>query len=82
MQPEGVELSPDGSIMTTDEILRLVGLFVQAGVTKIRLTGGEPLVLPHAHTDLPSPQHPSLCGFWEISFVVKTAMSWQQHPPS
>jgi len=41
-----VELSPDGSILTTEEIQRLVGLFVGQGVTKIRLTGGEPLVRP------------------------------------
>jgi len=44
MPEEGVDLSPDGEILTTEEILRLAGLFVQQGVTKIRLTGGEPLV--------------------------------------
>ncbi|KAF9976512.1 Molybdenum cofactor synthesis protein 1 [Actinomortierella ambigua] len=44
MPAEGVELSPADSIMTTPEIIRLARLFVQEGVTKIRLTGGEPTV--------------------------------------
>jgi cyclic pyranopterin phosphate synthase len=44
MPAEGVELAPEGSLLTTDEIVRLGSLFVAAGVTKIRLTGGEPTV--------------------------------------
>ncbi|CDK29235.1 unnamed protein product [Kuraishia capsulata CBS 1993] len=44
MPEEGVPLSPDGSLLTTPEIMRLVRLFVSCGVTKIRLTGGEPTV--------------------------------------
>ena len=44
MPSEGVELSPDGKLLTNDEIRRLATLFVKAGVTKIRLTGGEPTV--------------------------------------
>ncbi|KAJ6621143.1 hypothetical protein B0H10DRAFT_2018897 [Mycena sp. CBHHK59/15] len=44
MPSEGVELSPSGHILTNDEILRLAALFVKSGVTKIRLTGGEPTV--------------------------------------
>lgn len=44
MPSEGIELSPQGKILTNDEIIRLAKLFVQAGVTKIRLTGGEPTV--------------------------------------
>ena len=32
------------NLMTADEINTLAGLFVQHGVRKIRLTGGEPLV--------------------------------------
>ena len=31
-------------LLTTDEILRLAGIFVRNGVDKVRLTGGEPLV--------------------------------------
>lgn len=31
-------------LLTTEEILKLAKLFVDEGITKIRLTGGEPLV--------------------------------------
>src|SRR6058998_659475 len=31
-------------LLTFEEIHRLAGLFVRAGVTKIRITGGEPLI--------------------------------------
>jgi len=44
MPPEGVDLSPVGKLLTNDEIFRLARLFVRNGVTKIRLTGGEPTV--------------------------------------
>ncbi|KAK3804585.1 MAG: hypothetical protein JOS17DRAFT_769518 [Linnemannia elongata] len=44
MPAEGVDLSPKDDILTTPEIIRLARLFVQEGVTKIRLTGGEPTV--------------------------------------
>ena len=44
MPSEGVELSPDGKLLTNEEILHLATLFVKSGVTKIRLTGGEPTV--------------------------------------
>ncbi len=44
MPEEGVELTPDADILSTPEIERIARLFVQEGVTKIRLTGGEPTV--------------------------------------
>lgn len=44
MPSEGVELSPNGHILTDEEVVRLAELFVRNGVTKIRLTGGEPTV--------------------------------------
>lgn len=44
MPEEGIDLSPEGKILTNEEILRLASLFVRNGVTKIRLTGGEPTV--------------------------------------
>lgn len=44
MPEEGVPLSPDKDILTTTEIVMLSSLFVSQGVTKIRLTGGEPTV--------------------------------------
>ncbi|KXZ52967.1 hypothetical protein GPECTOR_8g34 [Gonium pectorale] len=42
MPDEGVALTPGGQLLSTPEIMRLARLFVEAGVTKIRLTGGEP----------------------------------------
>ncbi len=44
MPNDGVELSPPNNILSDDEIVRLAQLFVQSGVRKIRLTGGEPTV--------------------------------------
>lgn len=44
MPEEGVPLSPPEHILTTPEIVYLSSLFVDQGVNKIRLTGGEPTV--------------------------------------
>ena len=44
MPEEGVQLSPPAHNLTTPEIVYLSSLFVAQGVTKIRLTGGEPTV--------------------------------------
>ncbi|XP_010414059.1 PREDICTED: cyclic pyranopterin monophosphate synthase, mitochondrial isoform X1 [Camelina sativa] len=44
MPSEGVELTPNSDLLSQSEIVRLAGLFVSAGVNKIRLTGGEPTV--------------------------------------
>ncbi|KAH7923247.1 molybdenum cofactor biosynthesis prote [Leucogyrophana mollusca] len=44
MPSEGIELSPKDHILSDDEVIRLASLFVKSGVTKIRLTGGEPTV--------------------------------------
>jgi len=44
MPADGVALTPAASTLTAGEIGRLAALFVASGVTKIRLTGGEPLV--------------------------------------
>ncbi|KEQ77520.1 molybdenum cofactor biosynthesis prote [Aureobasidium namibiae CBS 147.97] len=46
MPEEGVPLSPSSHLLTTPEIVYLSELFVSQGVTKIRLTGGEPTVRP------------------------------------
>lgn len=46
MPEEGIELSPADKLLKKDEILHLARLFVSQGVTKIRLTGGEPTVRP------------------------------------
>ena len=44
MPEDGVNLTPKSHLLTSDETIRLARLFVEAGVTKIRLTGGEPTV--------------------------------------
>ncbi|KAI5864469.1 molybdenum cofactor biosynthesis prote [Durotheca rogersii] len=44
MPEEGVPLSPPRELLTTPEIVMLSSVFVSQGVSKIRLTGGEPTV--------------------------------------
>lgn len=44
MPEEGVPQSPPPDLLTTPEIYLLSSIFVSQGVTKIRLTGGEPTV--------------------------------------
>jgi molybdenum cofactor biosynthesis enzyme MoaA len=41
---EDVEFLPRQDILSFEEIIRLATSFAQLGVTKIRLTGGEPLM--------------------------------------
>ncbi len=47
---EDYEFSPKADILTFEEVERLVRLFVRAGTTKVRITGGEPLI----RKDLPA----------------------------
>lgn len=44
MPEEGVKLSHKSHLMTYEEIYAIAKTFVKYGVTKIRLTGGEPLI--------------------------------------
>jgi len=44
MPEEGIPLIPHDNILRYEEILRLVKVYAKAGISKIRLTGGEPLV--------------------------------------
>jgi molybdenum cofactor biosynthesis protein A len=44
MPEEGIKYLPKKELLTFEEIERLVTLFGQMGITKIRLTGGEPFV--------------------------------------
>ena len=44
MPADGIALSPKASLMTAEEIFSLAQIFVENGVDKIRLTGGEPLL--------------------------------------
>ena len=44
MPEGGVDLTPDSRLLRTEEMMRIASLLVDAGVNKIRLTGGEPTV--------------------------------------
>lgn len=44
MPEAGVPLLPKDNLLTTDEIERVAKMFVKEGVSKVRLTGGEPTV--------------------------------------
>lgn len=44
MPSDGIKLSPQNHLMTANEIYKIAKTFVDFGVDKIRLTGGEPLV--------------------------------------
>ena len=44
MPAEGITLSPKQNLMTADEVFAIAQTFVNNGVNKIRLTGGEPLL--------------------------------------
>jgi len=44
MPADGVQLRPKPELLTFEEIVALAELFAELGVTKVRLTGGEPLV--------------------------------------
>ncbi len=44
MPEEGISLIPHNDILTYEEIERVVRVFASEGISKVRLTGGEPLV--------------------------------------
>jgi len=44
MPEEGTQLTPQTHVLSSAEVERLTQLFCSQGVTKVRLTGGEPLV--------------------------------------
>lgn len=46
MPVEGVPLSHKSKLLTTEEIITLTKFFVAEGITKVRLTGGEPTLRP------------------------------------
>ncbi len=49
MPEEGLDWFPKEQILTFEEIERLVRIFAELGIKKIRLTGGEPLVRKDLH---------------------------------
>jgi cyclic pyranopterin phosphate synthase len=44
MPETGFVAEPRANLLRTEELARLVGLFVELGVRKVRITGGEPLI--------------------------------------
>ncbi len=50
MPAEGLPWLPGAQMLTTDELLRIVAVAVDAGVETVRLTGGEPLLRPDVVT--------------------------------
>jgi cyclic pyranopterin phosphate synthase len=46
MPAEGLPWLPGEQMLSNDELLRLIGIAVDLGVTSVRLTGGEPLLRP------------------------------------
>lgn len=44
MPEDGVPVQPQSHLLSNDEILKLATWFVEQGVNKVRLTGGEPLL--------------------------------------
>src|SRR6476619_7872955 len=44
MPAEGLPWLPKPEMLTDEELLRVVGVFVALGVKQVRLTGGEPLL--------------------------------------
>lgn len=47
MPPTGMQFQPREEMLTDEELIRVVGIFASLGVSKIRLTGGEPTIRPH-----------------------------------
>src|SRR4030042_885688 len=44
MPEEGVEMVGHGDLLTYEEIVRTIEVFARNGISKVRITGGEPLV--------------------------------------
>lgn len=46
MPAGGIDLTAKEKLLSTSEIVQIASLFVEEGVDKIRLTGGEPSIRP------------------------------------
>ncbi len=46
MPEDGIDFRPPADLLQDDELLSLIGIAAELGVTKLRLTGGEPTVRP------------------------------------
>jgi GTP 3',8-cyclase len=50
MPPQGIAVKPKESILAFEEIGRLTRIFVRLGISKVRITGGEPMVRKNLET--------------------------------
>jgi cyclic pyranopterin phosphate synthase len=68
MPPEGVPQIPHSEILSYEEIQTVVKAAAELGISKIRLTGGEPLV----RADLPKliKMHSRIGGIHELSLTT------------
>jgi cyclic pyranopterin phosphate synthase len=76
MPPEGVPLQPDARLLRTDELLHLCRVFSSLGVTKFRLTGGEPTLrkdLPDVVAGIKS-LDPDLIGMTSNGIKIPTLL--------
>ena len=73
---EAYQFLPREEILTFEEIARLTGLFAEFGVTKARITGGEPLL----RTDLPEliSQIAAIDGITDITLTTNGYLLAQQ----
>ncbi|MGC5324204.1 GTP 3',8-cyclase MoaA [Brevibacillus sp. SYSU BS000544] len=46
MPPKGTSFLPDQSLLTNEEIVKVVRVMAKMGISRVRLTGGEPLLRP------------------------------------
>ncbi|OBT39010.1 hypothetical protein VE00_10048 [Pseudogymnoascus sp. WSF 3629] len=70
MPEEGVPLSPQHHLLTAPEISYISSVFVSQGVTKIRLTGGEPTVHPQILPMLHEIGRLRSCGLKELCLTT------------
>lgn len=71
MPAEGVKLTKNDGILKTDEIIKIAELFVNEGVNKIRLTGGEPTVRKDIVDIIGKYSHIQYLSHIELSYWVK-----------
>lgn len=79
MPPEGVPLQPQDKLLHAAEIDRLVRLFGEGGVDKVRLTGGEPLLrhdLPDIISSIASQSHIKSVG------ITTNGITLSRHLPA
>lgn len=80
MPEEGVKLTPRGQLLSTSEIMTLARLFIQEGVAKIRLTGGEPLIRPDVLDIIGKKKELIACDYFSWCDALTASLSKQLRP--